>query len=101
VYERVSELAGKMELKKVPDVFVIHSEGAFNAFATRFFGRNMAMVVIYSDVFELDREQGDKELVKSTCARLYYDNSRLWIKIQGDIDKVLFRRYNLFHFMQL
>ncbi len=60
VYERVVELAEKMELKKVPDVFVIHSEGAFNAFATRFFGRNM--VVIYSEVFELAREQGDKEL---------------------------------------
>jgi len=60
VYERVVALAEKMELKKVPDVFVIHSEGAFNAFATRFFGRNM--VVIYSEVFELAREQGDKEL---------------------------------------
>lgn len=60
VHERVVELARKMELKKVPDVFVIHSEGAFNAFATRFFGRNM--VVIYSEVFELAREKGDKEL---------------------------------------
>ncbi|MFJ7935110.1 M48 family metallopeptidase [Sporosarcina sp. NPDC096371] len=60
VYERVVDLSKKMELKSVPDVFVIHSEGAFNAFATRFFGRNM--VVIYSEVFELAREQGDKEL---------------------------------------
>lgn len=60
IYERVTYLSGKMELKNVPDVFVIHSEGAFNAFATRFFGRNM--VVIYSEVFELAREQGEKEL---------------------------------------
>lgn len=60
IYERVVELSEKMELKTVPDVFVIHSEGAFNAFATRFFGRNM--VVIYSEVFELAREQGEKEL---------------------------------------
>ncbi len=60
IYERVVELAGKMELKKVPDVFVIHSEGAFNAFATRFFGRDM--VIIYSEVFELAREQGNQEL---------------------------------------
>lgn len=60
VYERVVDLAGKMDLKKVPDVFVLHSEGAFNASATRFFGRDM--VIIYSEVFELAREQGVKEL---------------------------------------
>lgn len=60
IYERVVDLSGKMELKTVPDVFVIHSEGAFNAFATRFFGRNM--VVIYSEVFELAREQAGQEL---------------------------------------
>ena len=34
VYERVQVLAKEMELKKVPDVFVIQSEGALNAFAT-------------------------------------------------------------------
>ena len=60
VYERVIDLSTKMNLKKVPDVFVIHSEGAFNAFATRFLGRNM--VVIYSEVFELAREKGEAEL---------------------------------------
>ena len=60
VYERVVHLSKAMNLKTVPDVFVIHSEGAFNAFATRFLGRNM--VVIYSEVFELAREEGQKEL---------------------------------------
>lgn len=60
VYERVVQLSSKMNIKKVPDVFVIHSEGAFNAFATRFLGRNM--VVIYSEVFELAREKGESEL---------------------------------------
>ncbi|MFB5086712.1 M48 family metallopeptidase [Psychrobacillus sp. PGGUH221] len=60
VYERVVQLSSKMNIKKVPDVFVIHSEGAFNAFATRFLGRNM--VVIYSEVFELAREKGEAEL---------------------------------------
>ena len=60
VYERVVSLSSKMDLKKVADVFVINSEGAFNAFATRFLGRNM--VVIYSEVFELAREHGEAEL---------------------------------------
>lgn len=60
VYERVQTLSKEMELKKVPEVFVIQSEGALNAFATRFFGRDM--VVLYSEVFELAREQGQEEL---------------------------------------
>ncbi len=60
VYERVVALSETMQLKAVPDVFVIQSEGAFNAFATRFLGRNM--VIIYSEVFELARERGEKEL---------------------------------------
>lgn len=60
VYERVQILSKEMELKKVPEVFVIQSEGALNAFATRFFGRDM--VVLYSEVFELAREQGQAEL---------------------------------------
>ncbi|HSI66570.1 MAG TPA: M48 family metallopeptidase, partial [Planococcus sp. (in: firmicutes)] len=60
VYERIQTLAKEMDLKKVPDVFVIQSEGALNAFATRFFGRDM--VVLYSEVFELAREQGNDEL---------------------------------------
>lgn len=60
VYERVVSLSEAMHLKTVPDVFVIHSEGAFNAFATRFMGRNM--VIIYSEVFELAREQAGTEL---------------------------------------
>lgn len=60
VYERVQSLSKQMGLKRVPDVFVIQSEGALNAFATRFLGRDM--VVLYSEVFELAREQGEAEL---------------------------------------
>lgn len=60
VYARVQELSKQMGLKKVPDVFVVQSEGALNAFATRFLGRDM--VVLYSEVFDLAREQGQEEL---------------------------------------
>ncbi|TFE00498.1 M48 family metallopeptidase [Jeotgalibacillus salarius] len=60
VYERAAILSQEMGLKKVPDFFVIHSEGALNAFATRFFGRNM--IVLYSEVFELARQKGEEEL---------------------------------------
>lgn len=60
VYERVVALSSSMGLKRVPDVFIVQSEGALNAFATRFFGRDM--VVIYSEVFELARQGGEAEL---------------------------------------
>ncbi|MBD7944846.1 MULTISPECIES: M48 family metallopeptidase [Psychrobacillus] len=60
VYERITRMSHDMKLKRVPDIFVVHSEGAFNAFATRFLGKNM--VVLYSEVFELAREQGEAEL---------------------------------------
>lgn len=60
VYSRVVSLSSEMGLKKVPDVFIVQSEGALNAFATRFLGRDM--VVIYSEVFELARQGGEAEL---------------------------------------
>lgn len=60
VYERVVHISQEMNLKKVPDIFVVYSEGAFNAFASFFLGKHM--IVLYSEVFELAREQGNAEL---------------------------------------
>ncbi|WP_019412463.1 M48 family metallopeptidase [Paenisporosarcina sp. TG20] len=60
VYERVVAYSNAMGLKRVPEVFIVQSEGALNAFATRFLGRDM--VVIYSEVFELARQGGAAEL---------------------------------------
>ncbi|TFD93611.1 M48 family metallopeptidase [Jeotgalibacillus sp. R-1-5s-1] len=60
VYERAVALSKEMGLKNTPDFFVVQSEGALNAFATRFFGRNM--IVVYSEVFELARQNGSEEL---------------------------------------
>ncbi|ANE48711.1 hypothetical protein SY83_03810 [Paenibacillus swuensis] len=58
--EIVNELCVRMEMPKVPDVYVMESSGVLNAFATRFFGRNM--VVLYSEVFELSKKDGQEEL---------------------------------------
>ncbi|WP_410511078.1 ankyrin repeat domain-containing protein [Paenibacillus sp. BR2-3] len=60
VYNKVKELCAKMEMKFVPDIYVMESSGALNAFATRFFGRNM--VVLYSSIFELSEEGAEVEL---------------------------------------
>lgn len=51
IYDKVSDLCNKMGIIKVPEIYVVESSGILNAFATRFFGRNM--VVLYSDIFEL------------------------------------------------
>ncbi|QKS69987.1 M48 family metalloprotease [Paenalkalicoccus suaedae] len=60
IYQRAEQLSAEIGLTKTPDFFVVQSEGSLNAFATRFFGRSM--IVMYSEVFDLAREQGEKEL---------------------------------------
>lgn len=49
-----------MELKKVPDVYVLQSGGMLNAFATRFFRKNM--VIVYSEIFDLIEDGLEDEL---------------------------------------
>ena len=60
VYGQVKKLCEAMEIKQVPDVYVMESQGILNAFATRFFGRNM--VVLYSEIFELAHHEAKDEL---------------------------------------
>jgi Zn-dependent protease with chaperone function len=49
--------AAAMGLDRVPDLFVMQSGGALNAFATRFAGRDF--VVVYSDVLALAKDRGE------------------------------------------
>lgn len=60
VYNKVDELCKKMELTKVPDVYVVQEGGMLNAFATRFFNKNM--IVVYSEIFDLIEEGREDEL---------------------------------------
>ena len=57
IYEKIVEYSEKMNIKKVPDAYVMQSGGLLNAFATRFFFKDF--VVIYSDVLEMAYEQGE------------------------------------------
>lgn len=57
IHNKIVEYSQKMNLKKVPDAYVLQSGGLLNAFATRFFFRDF--VVIYSDVLEMAYEQGE------------------------------------------
>lgn len=60
IHDKVQELCRLMEVKKIPDVFVIESGGFLNAFATRFRGRNF--IVLYSEIFELIIDKREDEL---------------------------------------
>ncbi|HSD97818.1 MAG TPA: M48 family metallopeptidase [Sulfuricaulis sp.] len=48
--QRVAACSNKLGMKNVPDVYLLHADGAFNALATRFLGRDF--VVLFSDVVD-------------------------------------------------
>ncbi|WP_404353543.1 M48 family metallopeptidase [Exiguobacterium aurantiacum] len=56
-YQRVGQ---EMGIRLLPDVYILQAGGVLNAFATRFFQKNM--VILYSDVVELSREGYAKEV---------------------------------------
>ena len=48
LHQRISECATRLGVDPIPDAYLLHGNGVFNAFATRFLGRNF--VVLMSDV---------------------------------------------------
>lgn len=60
VYEKLIELCNKMGIKIIPEVYVIESGGILNAFASKFFRKNI--VVLYSDIFDLINSENQDEL---------------------------------------
>ncbi|WP_108671341.1 M48 family metallopeptidase [Peribacillus acanthi] len=61
IYEKANDLCKEMGLDKRPSIYVLESSGILNAFATRFFGKNM--VVLYSDIFDLIEDEGEEEVL--------------------------------------
>lgn len=63
LYKRVEELCEKMELKKVPEVYIVESGGMLNAFATKVFGLfGKNMVVLYSDFVDISLDSSGNEI---------------------------------------
>ncbi|UQD53065.1 hypothetical protein C0971_14150 [Bacillus methanolicus] len=50
-----------MGLTNIPDIYIVESEGILNAFATRFFRRNV--VALYSGILELIKRDAEKEVL--------------------------------------
>lgn len=61
LYEKAVMVAKDMGLGRIPDIYVVESEGVLNAFATRFFLKDM--VVLYSGIFDLIEKNGEKEVL--------------------------------------
>lgn len=57
LYERFQFCCQKLGMTQMPEAYVLHGNGFFNAFATRFLGRNF--VVLLSDVVDALEEQPD------------------------------------------
>ncbi|KOO50781.1 M48 family metallopeptidase [Priestia koreensis] len=60
IHKKAAKMIEEMDLIRLPHIFIVQSEGALNAFATRFFGRNF--VVLYSNIVEIAAEGHDEEL---------------------------------------
>ncbi|MDR1236484.1 MAG: M48 family metallopeptidase [Holosporaceae bacterium] len=65
IYEIVEDYSTKLQLEKVPEVYILQSNGILNAFATRFLSVNF--VVLHSDILELAYDNG-KDAVKFIIA---------------------------------
>lgn len=59
LHRRVQDCCARLGLDRAPDAFLLHAGGAFNAFATRFLGRDF--VVLYSDV--VDALEGEPDAI--------------------------------------
>ena len=57
LHGRIVEACRKLNLPEVPDAYLMHVGGTFNALATRFLGRNF--IVLYSDVVDALDSQPD------------------------------------------
>ncbi|MFC0559378.1 M48 family metallopeptidase [Halalkalibacter alkalisediminis] len=63
LYETVASLSKRMELKQIPEVYIVESGGLLNAFATKILaitGKNM--VVLYSDFVDISLESNGSEI---------------------------------------
>lgn len=60
LHEMYQRVGTEMGIRLLPDVYILQAGGLLNAFATRFFQKNM--VILYSDIVELTRDGQAKEV---------------------------------------
>lgn len=50
IYTKIVTCTEKLEMDSVPDAYIIHADGIFNALAARFLGRDF--IILYSDIID-------------------------------------------------
>jgi Zn-dependent protease with chaperone function len=78
VHRLAVELAARLELERLPAIYVVQADGMLNAFATRFVRRDF--VIISSEVLELLVDDGEAELAFVVAHELAHVKRRhaLW-----------------------
>lgn len=62
LYARIEKAAERLQLERVPEAYLFNERGLFNAFATRFWGRDF--VVLYAELLEAcDEEDGSIDFI--------------------------------------
>jgi Zn-dependent protease with chaperone function len=85
VFQEYVAMAEKLELKKIPPLFILQSGGVLNAFAVRLSGKNY--IAIYSDIFS--EYKTDFEAVKFVLAhelghiKRHHNQKRFWTMLSS------------------
>lgn len=85
IYHRVQLYAKRMDMKKVPEVYIVQQDGILNAFSS--FVVRKQYIEIYADVFEIAyREYQDLDaisfIIAHEMAHIKYKHSTFWYSIK-------------------
>lgn len=93
IYQRVGKGMG---IRMLPDVYILQAGGILNAFATRFFQKNM--IILYSDIVELSRYGQVKEvefIIAHELAHIRRNHvQKQWLVLLGNIVPFLGSAYS-------
>ncbi|WP_214696436.1 M48 family metallopeptidase [Exiguobacterium sp. s160] len=96
LHEMVQRVGVDMGIRLLPDVYILQAGGVLNAFATRFFQKNM--VILYSDVVELTRTGQTKEVefvIAHELAHIRRNHvQKQWVVLLGSIIPFLGSAYS-------
>ncbi len=96
LYEMYQRVGQGMGIRMLPDVYILQAGGILNAFATRFFQKNM--IILYSDIVELSRNGQVKEvefIIAHELAHIRRNHvQKQWLVLLGNIVPFLGSAYS-------
>lgn len=96
LYETYQRVGQGMGIRMLPDVYILQAGGILNAFATRFFQKNM--IILYSDIVELSRNGQVKEvefIIAHELAHIRRNHvQKQWLVLLGNIVPFLGSAYS-------